>query len=91
MRLEEYNQGILDRANIRKAVTVVKKETIETAKVTKKAKPSRIVILRVGSTILASLGSEEQVVVEEPEEEVRVVVQQTRLGRQIVLPQCLRK
>ena len=91
MRLEEYNQGVLDRANARKAVAAVKKEAVEAAKAAKKAKPSRIVILRVGSTILASLGSEEQVVVKEPEEEVRVVVQQTRLGRQIVLPQRLRK
>ncbi|PMD28555.1 hypothetical protein NA56DRAFT_696330 [Hyaloscypha hepaticicola] len=73
VRLEEHNQGVLDRANARKAVTAAKKETVEAAKATKKAKPSRIVILRVGLTILASLGSEEQVVVEEPEEEVRVV------------------
>ena len=75
MRLEEYNQGILDRANTRKVVTVTKKEIIVTVKTTKKAKPSRIVILRVGSTILASLGSKEQVVIKEPEEKVRVVGQ----------------
>ncbi|PMD26312.1 hypothetical protein NA56DRAFT_341993 [Hyaloscypha hepaticicola] len=91
VRLEEHNQGVLDRANARKAVAAAKKEAVEAAKAAKKAKPSRIVILRVGSTILASLGSEEQVVVEEPEEEVRVVPQQTRAGRQIVLPQRLRK
>ena len=91
MRLEEHNQGVLDRANARKAVAAAKKEAVEAVKAAKKAKPSRIVILRVGSTILASLGSEEQVVVEEPEEEVRVVPQQTRAGRQIVLPQRLRK
>ena len=91
VRLEEHNQGFLDRANARKAVTAAKKEVVVTAKAAKKAKPSLIVILRVGSTILASLGSEEQVVVEEPEEEVRVVGQQTRLGRQSLLPQRLRK
>jgi hypothetical protein len=73
VRLEEYNQGILDRANARKAIAAAKKEAVVTAKGAKKAKPSRIVILRVRSTILASLGLEEQVVVEEPEEEVRVV------------------
>ena len=71
MRLEEYNQGVLDRVNARKAIAAAKKEAVATAKAAKKAKPSRIVILRVRSTILASLGSEEQVVVEEPEEEVR--------------------
>jgi hypothetical protein len=90
VRLEEHKQGVLDRANARKAVAAAKKEAVAAIKAAKKAKPSRIVILRVGSTILASLGSEEEVVVEELEEEVGVVPQQTRLGRQVVLPQRLR-
>ena len=74
MRLEEHNQGILDRANARKAIAAVKKEAVIAVKAVKKSKPSRIIILRVRSTILASLGLEEQVVVKEPEEEVRVMV-----------------
>jgi hypothetical protein len=68
----------------------LKKEAIAAIKAAKKAKPSRIVILRVGLTILASLGSEEEVMVKELEEEVGVVPQQTRLGRQVILPQRLR-
>jgi hypothetical protein len=59
VRLEEYNQGILYRANIYKVIVVAKKETIVIVKATKKAKSSRIVILRVSSTILASLELEE--------------------------------
>ena len=74
VRLEEHNQGILDRANARKAIAAVKKEAVIAVKAVKKSKPSRIIILRVRSTILASLGLEEQVVVKEPEEEVRVMV-----------------
>jgi hypothetical protein len=74
VRLKEHNQGVLNQVNACKAVMVTKKEAIEAAIVAKKAKPSLIVILQVGLTILASLGLKEQVVVEELEEEVRVVL-----------------
>jgi hypothetical protein len=81
VRKELQKQGVLERKEARLAATAAKKEAVAAAKAAKKAKPSRIVILRVGSTILASLGSGEQVVVEEPEEEVVLVPQQTRGGR----------
>ena len=81
VRKELHKQGVLERKEARKAIGVAKKEAVTAVKVVKKAKPSRIVILRVGSTILASLGLEEQVVVEELEEEAGVVPQYTRRGR----------
>jgi hypothetical protein len=52
-----YKQGVLDKAT-------VKKEAIIAKKAVKAAKPSRIVILRVGSTILASLRSYKAIEVE---------------------------
>jgi hypothetical protein len=75
VRKELQKQGILKRKEARLAIIVTKKEAITAAKATKKAKPSRIVILRVSSTILASLRSREQVVVEELKEEVVLVTQ----------------
>ena len=86
VRKELQKQGVLERKEARLAAGAAKKEAVAATKAAKKAKPSRIVILRVGSTILASLGSQEQVMVEELEEEVVLVPQQTRRGRQIILP-----
>jgi hypothetical protein len=74
----------LDRA-------AAKKEATATKKATKSAKPSKIVILNVGSSILQSLGSHKQVVVENPVLKAMRVVQTTKLGRQINLSQCLKK
>jgi hypothetical protein len=59
VRKELRVQGILERKEARLVITVAKKEAITAAKAIKKAKPSRIVILRVSSTILASLRSRE--------------------------------
>jgi hypothetical protein len=73
VRKELRVQGVLERKEARLVVTVAKKEAVTAAKAIKKAKPSRIVILRVGFTILASLGLREQVVVKELEEEVVLV------------------
>ena len=56
VRKELRVQGVLKRKEARLVVIVVKKEAIMAVKAIKKAKPSRIIILRVGSTILASLG-----------------------------------
>jgi hypothetical protein len=90
VRKELQKQGVLERKEARLAAGAAKKEAVAATKAAKKAKPSRIVILQVGSTILASLGSQEQVMVEELEEEVVLVPQQTRRGRQIILPQRFR-
>jgi hypothetical protein len=73
VRKEVQKQRVLERKEARLVAGVAKKKTVTAIKAIKKAKPSRIVILRVGSTILASLRLQEQVVVEELEEEVVLV------------------
>ena len=75
---------VLERAVARKAATVARNAA-------KKAKPSCIVILRVGSSILSNLGAQEAVIVEEDDSEAVGVVQTSRSGREIILPQRLRK
>jgi hypothetical protein len=50
MRREKYKMEVLERAVARKAATAARNAT-------KKAEPSRIVILRVGSSILSNLGA----------------------------------
>jgi hypothetical protein len=77
-------QGVLDRAATRKEAAAAKKAA-------KKAKPSRIVILSVGSSIRASLGSSEEVEVEKLDTEAVVVEQTTKSGREIKLPQRFKK
>ncbi len=62
-----------------------KKAAKEAEKAAKKAKPSKIVILRLGSSLLRSLGSHEVVEVEEVGVQEVVEVQVTRRGRQIIL------
>lgn len=84
VKAEAKKQAVLDRVAARKATTVVKKAA-------KTAKPSRIVILSVGSSILKSLGSHEQVEVENPASKAMRVVQTTKSGRQIILPQRLKE
>ena len=74
----------MERVVARKAVTI-------TRNAAKKAKPSRIVILKVGSSILSNLGAQEAVIVEEDDSEAVRVVQTSRSGREIILPQRLRK
>jgi hypothetical protein len=70
---------------------VARKVTTTARNAAKKAKPSRIVILTVGSSILSNLGAQEAVIVEEDGSEAVGVVQTSRLGRAIILPQRLRK
>jgi hypothetical protein len=53
---------------------VARKAAIAARNATKKAKPSRIVILRVGSLILSNLGAQEAVIVEEDNSEAIGVV-----------------
>jgi hypothetical protein len=57
----------LERAVARKAATIARNTA-------KKAKFSRIVILRVGSSILSNLGVQEVVIVEEDDSEAIGVV-----------------
>jgi Skp family chaperone for outer membrane proteins len=80
VKAEKRKQEVLDRREARKAASEAKKAA-------KKAKPSRIVILRVGSSILSNISAQEEVVVEESIIETVGVPQTTRSGRQIILPQ----
>jgi hypothetical protein len=57
----------LERVVARKAAMVARNAT-------KKAKPSRIVILRIGSSILSNLGAQEAVIVEEDDPEAIGVI-----------------
>jgi hypothetical protein len=57
----------LERVVARKAAMVARNAT-------KKAKPSRIVILRIGSSILSILGAQEAVIVEEDDSEAIGVI-----------------
>jgi hypothetical protein len=53
---------------------IVRKAAIIARNATKKAKSSRIVILRVGSSILLNLGAREAVIIEEDNSEAIWVV-----------------
>lgn len=64
-----------------------KKEAREAEKVAKKAKPSKTVLLKLGSSLPKSLGSHEVVEVEEVGVQEVVVAHVTRSGRQIILPE----
>ena len=79
VKREKYKMEILERAVARKAATAARNAA-------KKAKPSRIVILRVGSSILSNLGAQQVVIVEEDDSEVVGVVQISRSEREIILP-----
>ena len=84
VKKEKHKLEVLERAVARKAATTARNAT-------KKAKPSRIVILKVGSSILSNLGAQEAVIVEEDDSEAIREVQTSRSGREIILPQRLRK
>jgi methionine synthase I (cobalamin-dependent) len=56
VKKEKYKLEVLERAVARKAATVARNTA-------KKAKPSRIVILKVGSSILSNIGAQEAVLV----------------------------
>jgi hypothetical protein len=78
MKKEKHKLEVLERAVARKVATIARNAA-------KKAKPSRIVILRVGSSILSNLGAQEAVIIEDDSEAVGVV-QTSRSGREIILP-----
>jgi hypothetical protein len=82
---EAKAQAKIEAAKARKANTAVKKAVKAIKKAAKAAKPSRIVILKVGSTMQSSLGSKDQVEVEEVEDNGGVVPVMTRRGRKIEL------
>jgi hypothetical protein len=84
VKKEKHKLEVLERAAARKAATTARNAT-------KRAKPSRIVILKVGSSILSNLGAQEAVIVEEDDSKAVRVVQTSRSGREIILPQRLRK
>ena len=79
MKKEKHKLEVLERAAARKVATAARNAA-------KKAKPSPIVILRVGSLILSNLGAQEAVIIEEDDSETIGVVQTSRLGKEIILP-----
>jgi hypothetical protein len=79
IKKEKHKLEVLERAAARKVATIARNAT-------KKAKPSRIVILRVGSSILSNLGAQKAVIIEEDDSEAIGVVQTSRSGREIILP-----
>ena len=81
----------MDKAAEKKAAAHARKVAAEAKKTEKKSKPSHIMILRVGPLGLSNTESQEEVVVEEPIAEAVGVVQTSRSGRPIVLPQRLKK
>jgi hypothetical protein len=87
---EAKAQAKIEAAEARKANAAVKKAVKAIEKAAKAAKPSRIVILKVGSTMQSSLGLKDQVEVEEVEDNGGVVPVMTRRGRKIELPVRLR-
>jgi len=80
VRAERRERAKLDKAAAKKAVVKVKKAA-------KKSKPSRVVIVRRGSSKLSNMATQEAVLVEEVGTEQVKGVQTSRSGRQIVLPQ----
>jgi hypothetical protein len=84
VKREKYKLEVLERVAARKVATAARNAA-------KKANPSRIVILTVGSSILSNLGAQEAVIVEEDDSEAVGVVQTSRSGREIILPQRLRE
>jgi hypothetical protein len=83
VKREKHKMEVLERAVARKVATAARNAT-------KRAKPSRIVILKVGSSILSNLEAQEVVIIEEDDTEAIGVVQTSRSGREIILPQRLR-
>ena len=67
VKREKHKLEVLERAAARKVATAARNAA-------KKAKPSRIVILTVGSSILSNLGAQEAVIVEEDDSKAIGVV-----------------
>jgi hypothetical protein len=87
---EAKAQAKIEAAEARKAAATTKKAEKASKKALKSSQSSRIIILKVGSTFLGSLGTEDEVEVEEVEDEGGVVPVMTRGGRKINLPVRLR-
>ena len=66
--------------------TAAKVAAAEAKKAARKAKPSCIVILQAGSSILSNMAAQEAVLVEESSTEEVRVVRTSRSGRAINLP-----
>ena len=91
VRAEKREREKLEKIAAKQAAAEAKKNAAGAKKAAKNTKPSRIVIFRVGSSILSNLGDQEEVVVEEPITEAVGVVLTSRSGRPIVLPERLKK
>ena len=91
VRVEKREREKLEKTAAKKAAAEAKKTAAEAKKAAKNTKPSRILIFRVGSSILSNLAVQEEAVVEEPITEAVGVVLTSRSGRPIVLPQRLKK
>jgi DDE superfamily endonuclease len=87
----EKKRELLNKAAGKKIAAAARKVAAETKKTEKKTIPTRIVILRVGPLVLSNIESQEEVVADEPIAEAVGVVQTSRSGRPIVLPQRLKK
>jgi hypothetical protein len=79
-------QAKIEAAEVRKANAAAKKAATVATKAVKTTKPSQVIILKVGSMILNSLGSEDQVEIEEVTKGGDIVSEMTRWGRKIQLP-----
>jgi hypothetical protein len=88
---EAKAQAKIEAAKARKAAIVAKKAVTTATKAPKSAKITQVVILKVRSTFLASLGSEDHVDVEEVKSDRGVVSTATRRGRRINLLVRLRE
>ena len=88
---EAKAQAKIEAAKARKAATAAKKAVTIATKAAKSAKTTRVVILKVRSTFLGSLGSEDHVDVEEVKSNRGVVPIATRRGRKINLLVRLRE
>ena len=75
VKKEKHKLEVLERAAARKAATAARNAA-------KKAKPSHIVILKVGSSILSNLGAQGRGIVEEDNPKAIGVVQTSCSGRQ---------
>jgi hypothetical protein len=87
---EAKAQAKIEAAEARKATTAAKKAEKASKKASKSSKSTQIIILKVGSTFLGSLGTEDKVEVEEIEDNEGVVPVTTRRGRKVELPVRLR-
>jgi len=87
---EAKAQAKIEAAEARKAIATAKKAEKAPKKASKTSKSTRIVILKVGSTFLGSLGTKDEVEVEEVKDNGGVGPTTTRRGRKVKLPARLR-